>query len=202
MHHIYLDCDQVLTDFVAAALAAVGRPYPGTRNWPPTWEYNFFTAAGTTRQEVDEHCDINFWACMPWMEDGRELLAAVLARFSPKEVTVLTKPMRNPGSYTGKMLWFEKNCPELYDRVVPTLVPKEEFAAGFGSVLIDDSQANIEAFTNAGGAGILVPRPYNDLDKVFHAGDAVNRVADLMDMWINLWDHPAKLRKGTSACQK
>jgi hypothetical protein len=194
-HNVYLDCDQVLTDFIAGSLAAVGIHYPGTRNWPEGWTYNYFRQAGTTREEVNKHCTADFWANLQWMEDGREILNEVLARFRPAEFMVLTKPMLNNGSYTGKMIWFEKNCPELYERVVPTLVPKEEFAYDFNSVLIDDCQDNVQAFINAGGASILVPRPWNQNNKIFFAGDAVSYVAEKMDKWVDIVNHPAKSRK-------
>lgn len=195
-HIVYLDCDQVLTDFIAGSLAAVGIHYPGTRNWPKGWTYNYFRQAGTTREEVNQHCGPNFWANLPWMADGREILAEVLARFYPQELMVLTTPMPNNGSYSGKMIWFEKNCPELYERVVPTLVPKEEFAYDFNTILIDDCQDNVEAFINAGGAAILVPRPWNPHDGIYARGEAVSYVAERMDAWIDLVNHPAKNRKG------
>lgn len=199
-HIVYLDCDQVLTDFIAESLASVGIHYPGTYNWPEGWTYNYFCQAGTTKQEVDRHCTRAFWANLQWMEDGREILAEVLARFYPQELMVLTKPMPNSGSYSGKMMWFEKNCPELYERVVPTLVPKEEFAYDFNCLLIDDSQDNVEAFGGAGGTTILVPRPWNENDSIFFKGDAVKHIAEEMDKWIDIVNHPARNRKGTSIC--
>lgn len=195
LHRVYLDCDQVLTDFVAGSLAAVGIDYPGTKNWPEGWTYDFFRQAGTSREEVDKHCGVDFWANLPWIEDGKDIRNQVLSRFRPDEITVLTTPMRNNGSYTGKMIWFERNVPELYHRVVPTAVPKDEFAVDFNCLLIDDCQRNVEAFIKAGGASILVPRPWNQNDDVFYDGDAVSYVAERMDKWIELVGHPAKNRK-------
>lgn len=194
-HMVYLDCDQVLADFVAGACATIGYDYPGTRNWPDGWTYNFFSYAGSSAKEVNTHCDIDFWANLPWMEDGREILEVVMSQFRPNEITVLTKPMRNNGSYTGKMIWFEKNIPQLYDRVIPTLVPKEEFAFDFNHLLIDDCQENVESFCRAGGAAILVPRPWNQNKRLFFNGKAVEYIAKMLAQWISLAKHPARNRK-------
>ena len=194
-HKVYLDCDQVLSDFVAGAARALGFHYPGTQNWPEGWTYDFFKFMDSTREEVNDLCDIDFWANLPWMEDGRDMLNQVLSRFRPDEIIVLTTPMRNSGSYTGKMIWFEKNIPELYSRVVPTAVPKEEFAFDFDRVLIDDCQSNHERFVRAGGACILVPRPWNDNKEIYFAGEAVSYVGERIDKWMELVKHPAMNRK-------
>jgi hypothetical protein len=93
------------------------------------------------------------------------------------------------------MIWFEKNIPELYERVIPTLVPKEEFAFDFNRLLIDDCQENVERFCEAGGAAILVPRPWNRNNQVFFEGKAVEYVAKMLAQWINLAEHPTKSRK-------
>ena len=194
-HMVYLDCDQVLTDFVAGACATVGYDYPGTWNWPFDWTYDFFSFVGSTKEEVNIHCDINFWANLPWIEDGKDILKVVMSQFRPNEITVLTKPMRNNGSYTGKMTWFEKNIPELYERVIPTLVPKEEFAFDFNQLLIDDCQDNVERFIKAGGAAILVPRPWNQNKQLFFDGKAVAYVAEKLRWWISIVKHPTRNRK-------
>ena len=194
-HMVYLDCDQVLSDFVAGICAAVGYDYPGTLNWPEGWTYDMFESAGTTREKANEYCDIDFWANLPWMEDGRRILCQIFKRFRPNEITVLTTPMRNTGSYTGKMIWFEKNIPELYHRVIPSSVPKEEFAFDFNHLLIDDCQSNVERFIKAGGAAIMVPRPHNQNVNIFDAGNAVPYIGEMLDKWMKIVDHPAKNRK-------
>lgn len=194
-HIVYLDCDQVLTDFIAGAAEAIGYDYPGTPNWPEGWTYDFFPYMGSTREEVNTHCNVDLWANLPWMEDGKDMLNLVLSRFRPDEIIVLTTPMQNNESYTGKMIWFERNVPELYHRVVPTLVPKDEFAFDFNRLLIDDCQSNYEKFTKAGGACILVPRPWNANEKIYFAGEAVSYVAEHLDKWMDIVDHPARNRK-------
>lgn len=194
-HMVYLDCDQVLTDFIAGICAAIGYDYPGTPNWPEEWTYDMFESAGSSREDANKHCNIDFWANLNWMEDGKRILCQVFKRFRPNEITVLTTPMRNNGSYTGKMIWFENNVPELYDRVIPSLVPKEEFAFDFNRLLIDDCQRNVERFIKAGGAAIMVPRPWNQNSKIFFDDKAVEYVTAMMDQWMKIVDHPARNRK-------
>ncbi|MCK5604169.1 hypothetical protein KAR91_19940 [Candidatus Pacearchaeota archaeon] len=195
-HIVYLDCDGVYSDFMAGTMRALGKSYGGTMKWPYGRDgYNFFRLAGSSREEVNELCTIDFFANLPWMEDGRELLAEAMSRFRPDEVMLLTKPMPNSASYTGKAQWVVREIPELVKRLVPTPVSKHEFAFDFNCLLIDDCQDNIEEFTRAGGAGILVPRPWNENDGIFYNGGAVLYVADCMDKWIELVNHPAKNRK-------
>lgn len=194
-HMVYLDCDQVMTDFIAGSAEAIGYYYQGTDQFPDDWTYDFFPYMGTTREAVNEHCDIDFWANLPWIEDGKQILDVVLSRFRPNEITVLTTPMRNNGSYTGKMIWFERNVPQLYDRVIASLVPKEEFAFDFNRLLIDDCQRNVERFIKAGGAAILVPRPWNQNKKLFFDGKAVTYIVKMLAQWIKLVEHPTLSRK-------
>jgi len=194
-HMVYLDCDQVMADFIAGTAKAINYPYPGTENFPDDWTYDFFPFMNSTREEVNEHCDIDFWANLPWIEDGKEILNVVLTQFCPDEITILTTPMRNNGSYTGKMIWFENNVPQLYHRVIPTLVPKEEFAFDFNRLLIDDCQKNVENFIKAGGAVILVPRPWNQNRQIFFDGKAVSYIANMINKWMDIVDHPAKRRQ-------
>ena len=196
-HIIYLDCDGVYSDFMAGTMRALGKPYGGTMKWEHGRDgYNFFKLAGSSREAVNELCTTGFWANLPWMEDGKEILAKVLSRFRPNEVMLLTKPMPNNESYTGKAQWVAREMPELVARFVPTPVPKHEFAFGFNSLLIDDCQENVEEFVKAGGAAILVPRPWNRSDTIFFDNGAVQYVAERMDAWIELVKHPAGTRNG------
>jgi len=201
-HIVYLDCDQVFSDFVTGIFTALGFPHKVDRNWPFGSDYNVFPLAGSTRDEANKHCTIKFWENLPWTEDGKEILAEVWARFRPNETMLLTKPMEHDDSFTGKARWVRREIPELHKRMVPTWVEKSEFAFNFNCLLVDDSQENVERFIRAGGAGILVPRPWNQLDKMYYAGDTVSYVAEKMDKWIDIVDHPAKFRKGKQECQK
>ena len=201
-HMVYLDCDGVFTDFTTGICATLGIEFPGFDKWPWSQDWNWFQEAGFTWEQAHAVCDTPFWANLQWMPDGKDILREVWARFLPIEITMLTTPMDHNGSFTGKAQWIAENIPELWRRFIPTYLPKEEFTScGFNSLLVDDADSNIEKFIQAGGAGILVPRPYNKNSEIFYAGEAVNYIADRLDKWIELAKHPAKNRR-TNACQK
>lgn len=197
-HIVYLDCDGVYADFVTGILAAMNIEFPGYDRWPWGHVFDIFPLIGTCWAEASKYCDADFWANLPWMPDGAKILHSVLTRFRPEETMVLTKPMDHDDSYTGKARWITEHMPALRRRLVPTHISKAEFAFDWNCLLIDDSEENYNDFTRAGGAAILVPRPYNTNDKI-HAegpGAVAAYVADRMDKWIDLVNHPAKERKG------
>lgn len=196
-HIVYLDCDGVFADFVTGILAAMDYPYEGIDKWPWGRVFDIFPLIGTNWAEASKFCTAAFWADLPWMGDGRDILKEIWKRFRPDETMLLTKPMDHDDSYTGKAMWVTREMPELRRRLVPTHIAKSEFAYDFNSLLIDDSQDNCDAFGWAGGAAILVPRPWNSNDGIFFKGDAVKYIAEEMDTWINIVNHPVKERKGT-----
>lgn len=194
-HIVYLDCDGVFADFVTGMLKALNIPYGGTKEWPFGQCFDFFPQIDITWEKAGTYCDHSFWANLSWMEDGKEILAQIWKRFRPTETMLLTKPMGNDGSYSGKAQWVEQHIPELHHRIIPTHIEKFEFAFDFNCLLIDDNEKNCEDFYRSGGAAILVPRPWNKLDFIFYDGGTVESVADGIDKWIKLTKHPAQNRK-------
>lgn len=196
-HTIFLDCDGVFSDFINQILRVLEYPFVGDICHSWTWGHvmDVFPSLGTSWLEVSKFCNYDFWATLPWTIDGREILKVVWERFRPNETMMLTRPMNNDESYSGKAQWVLRNMPELRYRLVPTHVPKEEFAGDFNHLLIDDSQSNVERFIKAGGSAILVPRPWNQNDTIFYAGDTVSYVANMFDEWIRITNHPAGIRK-------
>jgi len=183
---VYLDCDGVFADFVTGILNALEYPDYDIHRWRWGRVFDIFPLIGTNWKEASAHCTSDFWANLPWMEDGADILDVVRLRFRIDECVVLTKPMDNDESYTGKARWISRHIPELRRRVIPTHVPKQEFCHSFEDLLIDDSQENIAAWIDAGGAGLLVPRPWNNLDQTFYDGDAVKYVAEQIDKWTDI----------------
>lgn len=194
-HIVYLDCDGVFADFVTGILAKMNIPYEGYDKWPYGRVFDIFPLIGSNWTEASKLCDATFWANLSWMPDGKVIRDEIWKRFRPAETMLLTKPMDHDDSYTGKAQWVTREMPELRRRLVPTHISKSEFAIDFNTLLIDDSEENYDAFVRAGGAAILVPRPYNANDKIFSAGEAVSYVAERMDKWIELVKHPARNRK-------
>lgn len=151
----YLDLDGVLTDFNRPAMAVIGVEHP-----PAEWHW--YAGIPNGFQRVNDACTVDFWANLSFMPDGREILREVCKKIRRgiDEFYLLTTPMPNPGSWTGKYLWVERNLPEW--KLIVTNAPKRLLASP-DAILIDDNDTNIQEWVAAGGIGILVPRPWNEL---------------------------------------
>ena len=161
---VFLDMDQVLTDFNKAICEKFGLPYP-----PQI--YDFFESI---RSEVNDICTIDFWVYLEWMQDGHEILREVIKKFNT--VYILTSTMPNPESFTGKIIWMHKHLPAYsnYTIPIPFGVPKSLFARP-NTLLIDDRDKTIEEFRDAKGNAILVPRPWNKLYKYSDVSSSIVR---------------------------
>lgn len=158
---IFLDMDGVMVDFIGG----INKIFDLPKEFPPPKadglpQWNWFENYGLTGKQVNYVCNIDFWANLEWMHDGKQILDAVESRF--RDIYLLTTPMPNPGSGTGKMLWVNKHLPRYSKRTIITQTPKSLFA-GPDRLLIDDKDSNVAEFVAAGGVGILVPRPWNEL---------------------------------------
>lgn len=160
---VFLDMDQVLTDFNKAICEKFELPYP-----PQI--YNFFESI---RSEVNDICTIDFWINLEWMFDGHGILKAVTEKFDT--VYILTSTMPNPESFTGKVMWMHKHLPAYSNYIIPIPfgVPKSLFARP-DRLLIDDRDKTIDEFREAGGKALLVPRPWN------HAHLQANRTVEVV----------------------
>ena len=76
--------------------------------------------------------------------------------FTPQHMSFVNV---DTGWVVGKINWIDKNMPEYSRRYL--IGPAKQFCAGPDSILVDDSNKNIEDFAEAGGNVILVPRPWN-----------------------------------------
>ncbi len=150
----FLDIDGVLADFVAGALRAHGRP-PDTV--VDCWDFDkklgiepgaFWGAFGE-----------EFWAGLDKTAEADEIASLACRVFGDRNVCLLSSPCRTPGCLEGKRRWVDRHFPAFSRRLL--LGACKEFCAGPGRVLIDDSDANVRAFRDAGGEVLLVPRPWN-----------------------------------------
>ena len=154
---VFLDLDGVLVNFGEGTYRVFGKDYDYLTSCPK-WLY--FEDWGISFDEFDSVCGLDFFAGLRWMHDGKQILKAVESKF--KDMYLLTTPMPNSGSWTGKMLWIERHLPQHKKQTIMTRVPKS-ILAGPDTLLIDDKDENIAEFVVAGGQGILVPRPWNEL---------------------------------------
>ena len=149
---VFLDMDGVLVDFNKAICKKFELPYPPR-------VYDFFEPI---RSEVNDYCTANFWDNLEWMYDGCDILQAVLDKIHLSRIYLLTTPMPNIESASGKMMWINGNLPEFIKRIIITQAPKHLLARP-DTLLIDDKDENVSEFEAAGGRGMLVPRPWNCL---------------------------------------
>lgn len=153
---VFLDMDGVLVDFRRGICEAFDRDDPST-----SWEF-WENWKGVTTKDVSNVCNIDFWVNLNWTSDGMCIYQTIRRKFLVKDIYLLTTPMPNFNSYTGKVLWVSQHMPVFNKQLIITPAPKS-LLAGSDTLLIDDKDENIEEFVAAGGQGILVPAPYNEL---------------------------------------
>jgi 5'(3')-deoxyribonucleotidase len=75
-------------------------------------------------------------------------------------VFILTAPIRVPDCSAGKVEWIQRFLPMfLHDQFM--IGRPKYLCANQESLLIDDSDSNVNDFRRAGGRAVLVPRPWN-----------------------------------------
>lgn len=155
---VFLDVDGVLADFRKGVHEAFSKPY----NYPTlTKKWLFWDDwPDVTSKMVNAICTIPFWANLEWMHDGYDILTAVEYKFAPAQICLLTTPMPNVESATGRWMWIKKHMPIYYSRTIITQAPKHLLARP-DTLLIDDKDENVDGFREAGGNAIRVPRPWN-----------------------------------------
>jgi hypothetical protein len=157
--------DGVLTDWCKAAHQLNNLDYPGHHKWPYTfgpdgWDWNKQAGLETLNWDC---MDRQFWANLEWMPDGREILEDCMSCFGMDSIFLFSSfYIWANGAVNGRLDWIEKNIPEFKKKFLTGTVPKS-VCAHRDAVLIDDNDQNIHDFIEAGGQGILIPRPWNEL---------------------------------------
>lgn len=148
--------DGVLADFVAAIHKAHNRPncYDNPANHG-LWDVEAIW--GIPSKEFWSTDTYEFWTSVEKMPDADEIVEAALRRFGKGYVAVLTAPSKGLGCMPGKCDWIQARYPQL--SVIFTKA--KHFVAAPNKLLLDDKDANVNAFVEAGGHGILVPRIWN-----------------------------------------
>lgn len=141
-----LDMDGVLVDFVAGVFRHRGLP-----RVPVQWDF-------VTPSEW-ESFGFDFWANLELTPEAGEILRATITAFGLGNICILSSPCKTAGCMEGKLAWLRKHLPSFSRRFL--FGPAKEFCAGADTVLIDDSDANVNKFGLAGGHTILVPREWN-----------------------------------------
>ncbi len=102
-----------------------------------------------------------WWADLPWMDDGFDILCFCEEIVGPQNVIICSKPANWPGSAEGKVMWIAEHIPTYARRFI--LTPNKSWCASPRTLLIDDNESMIQGFREASGAGLLCPRGWNSL---------------------------------------
>ncbi|NOQ21613.1 MAG: hypothetical protein GQ565_03035 [Candidatus Aegiribacteria sp.] len=160
----FLDMDGVLANWVGGIHKLLNIPF-SVDKWPYKTGregWHFHNEIGLSFEQIDGVCDYDLWTNLDWTPDGRDIYSYTCLVFGRHNIRLLTAPMPNVMSASGKVAWVQKNIPELSKQLIISTAPKSMFARVPDSVLIDDSSDNVDAWRAAGGRAILVPRPWND----------------------------------------
>jgi 5'(3')-deoxyribonucleotidase len=151
-----LDLDGVLCNFTDGADEVHGRPLDWTQ-----W-YGGFKTAEEFWAPINKE-GAAFWLNLkpyPWL---REVVSFSMAHFN--QVYICTSPAHEPCS-TAKVMWIERYIPELKRDFVIT--SHKHLLANPHTVLVDDSNFNVDNFCTADGFYILFPQPWNRNEDAAH----------------------------------
>ena len=192
---IFLDLDDVLNLFTLHALQHVGCPidpakgygqYDASHGWDIVAAANelhpdhYYIEQDFSVQEFWDCFDREAWANVPPSDELKLLLRNCVALVGRKNICILTSPVLSPGCLEGKADWIRKYLPKWLHRQF-LIGPPKHFCARPDALLIDDAQHNIDAFREAGGQTLLVPRPWNrlrDVNTTEHLGIAFQRLLE------------------------
>jgi hypothetical protein len=156
MRRCFVDLDGVLVDFNRGAVRRHGRDYPDP--WPRgVWAVR--EVLGLDGASFWAAMDEQFWADLDPLPNCFGLLELLEGLFGPENVCILSSPSRDASALAGKYRWIRRHLPDYERRYL--IGPAKHFCSGPGKVLVDDLEENVRLFTEAGGRGVLMPRPWN-----------------------------------------
>jgi hypothetical protein len=156
MRHCFVDLDGVLVDFNRGACRRHGKDYPDP--WP-VGTGTIRVVLGLDQQSFWAPMDEQFWADLEPLPDCHDLLRLLESVFGAANVCILSSPCHHPFGLAGKYRWILRHLPGYARRYL--IGPPKHFCAGPNKVLVDDLEENVRLFTEAGGQGVLMPRPWN-----------------------------------------
>lgn len=150
----FLDVDGLVCDLTGELCRERGRD-------PATWPagvYDLSTVLGVPADELWRDRSEAWWAGLPTLPWASALVAEV-ERLSFGRWAFLTAPVADPRSAAGKLRWLRARFPTA--RVFVGAHKELLASPGCGHVLVDDHDANVEAFQVAGGLAITWPARWN-----------------------------------------
>lgn len=160
---LFLDMDGVLADFVGSISKAHNKPSPYTDPSTIGISLGLFDIEKiwgiTIKQLFEPSNNYDFWHKMDKTPEADELVKAAFKAVGSDNVAILTAPSISEWCVPGKRAWVRRHYPELVNKII--YGSAKEFLSGPDKILIDDRDKNIDAFNQAGGRGILIPRLWN-----------------------------------------
>lgn len=158
-----LDMDGVIADFIGSLCKFHGRETPYTK---PESLGKFDTEKLWKISDKEFWAPIaknslEFWEGIEKTPEADEIVKLAVLEFGLENVCILTAPSKDAGSVPGKRAWISRFYPCFDKRMIFATASAKKFCAGKGKFLIDDKDSNVDEFNEAGGTGILVPRPWN-----------------------------------------
>jgi len=172
INKIFLDLDGVIRDWSGGVCKWFGvKPVPNLI-WNTLPNY-ICKEYGISESYFWDKQDYNFWFGLKMFPRAQEILDLL-----PTDKTcILTAPTLNNAGASQR--WIESNLPILFKKKNYLIGPAKHFCANSGTLLIDDSDINVEKFRKAGGNAILYPQSYNKNK------DLVGRRLDYLKMKLN-----------------
>lgn len=132
--------------------------------------------------------DCKFWADLPISKELQTILEIASDITREESVPfILTAPICGPlvpdeitiDCMTGKIRWMHKHLPDYM--VDNFLIGKPKyFCATKETLLIDDSDENVNLFRKAGGQAVLLPRPWNSAHDANPIDYLVNKIMKIL----------------------
>jgi hypothetical protein len=174
---IFLDLDDTLNSFTMFVLGKMGAdvgPYDYHRF--PDVGYDIVAALKVLTGR--DMTPAEFWTSIPrefWSQAPRSLEFDSILGHCDKEVGlentfILTSPTLCPESCAGKLEWIQREMPREMQRNF-FIGPRKDVIAKRDYLLIDDAMRHLDAWKQAGGQTIVIPRPWNST----HSSNPYNR---------------------------
>lgn len=150
--------DGVLTDFVGGILS-LHNIDPDT--YDPKGSYdihdtlNMDPAVFWGALDRDEQ----FWERLSPTPEAYDLMSYLESEAPSQNIYLLTSPALHPNCFRGKAVWVQKHFPQYLSRLI--LTAHKHFLAAPDRLLIDDSDRNVQRFSDCRGMTVLVPRKWN-----------------------------------------
>lgn len=166
MKTVLVDLDGVLVSFLDEALKPfntnVADLYEASES---KGEWAVEKLLGITQKKFWEKNPGSVFEKARMTNDADDIMSVVedFAEATGAKIFFCTSPSQDPDAYTAKARWVKRYYNDLYIKGRLIITSHKYLLANPDTVLIDDSDKNCEAFMQAGGHVVLVPRPWNSM---------------------------------------